>query len=57
MLLRREKAGVVKAVEQLLALQAQVPRPPHVALWSRLQKFDRDQLLKACTLGPLCAAR
>lgn len=47
MLLRREKAGVVKAVEQLLALQAQVPRPPHVALWSRLQKFDRDQLLKA----------
>ena len=47
MLLRREKAGVVKAVEQLLALQAQIPRPPHVALWSRLQKFDRDQLLKA----------
>jgi len=50
MLLRREKAGaakIVKAVEQLLALQAQVPRPPHVALWSRLQKFDREHLLKA----------
>lgn len=50
MLLRREKAGpakIVKAVEQLLALQAQVPRPPHIALWSRLQKFDRDHLLKA----------
>jgi len=46
MLLRREKGGVIKAVEQVLALQAQVPRPPHVALWSRLQKFDRDQLLK-----------
>ncbi len=47
MLLGRERAGVVKAVEQLLALQAQVPRPPHVALWSRLQKFDREHLLKA----------
>ena len=47
MLLRREKAAVVKAVEQVLALQAQVPRPPHVALWSRVQKFERDHLLKA----------
>ena len=53
MLLRREKVGVVKAVEQLLALQAQLPRPPHVALWSRLRKFKRDDLfapLKARTL-------
>jgi Winged helix DNA-binding domain len=47
MLLRREKAGVVKAVEHLLALQAQAPRPPHVALWSRVHKFERDQLVKA----------
>lgn len=37
---------MIKAVEQVLALQAQVPRPPHIALWSRLQKFDREQLLK-----------
>lgn len=53
MLLVRERATVVKAVERLLALQAQVPRPPHVALWSRLQKFKRDDLLaplKARTL-------
>lgn len=47
MLLRREKAGLVKAVEQLFALQAQVPRPPHIALWSRLQKFEREHLIKA----------
>ncbi len=46
MLLRRERVGVVKAVEQILALQAQVPRPPHVALWSRLHKFEREQLFK-----------
>lgn len=53
MLLGRERATVVKAVERLLALQAQVPRPPHIALWSRLQKFKRDDLfapLKARTL-------
>jgi hypothetical protein len=47
MLLERRRMPAVKAVEALLALQAQVPRPPHVALWSRLQKFDRAQLLKA----------
>ena len=47
MLLRREKLGVVRAVEQVLALQAQIPRPPHIALWSRLQRFDREHLLKS----------
>ena len=45
MLLARERATVVKAVERLLALQAQLPRPPHVGLWSRLQKFKRDDLI------------
>jgi hypothetical protein len=35
----------VSAIEQVLALQAQVPRPPHVGLWSRLTAFEREHLL------------
>lgn len=45
LLLARQKLPVVKAIEQVLALQAQVPRPPHVGLWSRLDGFKREQLL------------
>lgn len=45
LLLDRHKMPVVKAIEQVLALQAQVPRPPHVGLWSRLHGFEREQLL------------
>jgi hypothetical protein len=45
LLLGRRKMPVVKAIEQVLALQAQVPRPPHVGLWSRLEKFERRHLL------------
>jgi len=46
LLLARHKLPVVKAVEQVLALQAQVPRPPHVGLWTRLQTFEREHLLE-----------
>jgi hypothetical protein len=45
LLLDRQKIPVVKAIEQVLALQAQVPRPPHVGLWSRLAAFEREHLL------------
>ncbi len=45
LLLARQKMPVVKAIEQVLALQAQVPRPPHVGLWSRLEAFEREHLL------------
>ncbi len=45
LLLDRQRMPVVKAIEQVLALQAQVPRPPHVGLWSRLQAFEREHLL------------
>ena len=44
-LLARQSMPVVKAIEQVLALQAQVPRPPHIGLWSRLQAFEREHLL------------
>jgi hypothetical protein len=45
MLLERRAMPVHEAVEHLLGLQAQVPRPPFVSLWSRLQGFGRDALL------------
>jgi hypothetical protein len=45
MLLRREKLGVVAAIERLLCLQAQNARPPFIALWSRLDAFRRADLL------------
>ena len=45
LLLARQAMPVVKAIEQVLALQAQVPRPPHLGLWSRLEAFEREHLL------------
>jgi hypothetical protein len=47
MLLEREKLGVAEAVERLGALQAQEPKPPFVGLWSRLDGFRREDLVKA----------
>ncbi len=47
MLLAREKRPVLKAIEQLLGLQAQLPRPPFTGLWSRLQGFARADLAGA----------
>lgn len=46
LLLTREKMTVPRAVEHLVGLQAQLARPPYLALWSRLQGFQRDQLTK-----------
>ncbi len=39
MLLRRKRMSALPAVDRLVGLQAQVPRDPYVALWSRLQGF------------------
>jgi hypothetical protein len=48
MLLRREKVAPVTAVERLVAMQAQLARPPFVGLWSRLAGFTR-----ATAAGPI----
>ncbi len=49
MLLARERRPVVGAIEQLLAMQAQLPRPPFAGLWCRLEGFTRADLVKALT--------
>ena len=47
MLLRRHKSRVVSVVERVAGLQAQVPRPPFIGLWSRIEGFQRADLVKA----------
>jgi Winged helix DNA-binding domain len=44
LLLRRRRVAVPDAVERLVGLQAQVPRDPYVALWSRLDRFRPEAL-------------
>jgi hypothetical protein len=44
MLLDREPLAVPDAVERLVGLQAQVPNPPYIGLWTRLRYFQRDGL-------------
>src|SRR4029078_6956428 len=45
--LRREKLGVVEAVHRIVALQAQEPASPYLALWNRLAPFDPAELDRA----------
>lgn len=47
MLLAREKASAVMAVERLCGLQAQEAKPPFVGLWTRVEGFRRQELHQA----------
>jgi hypothetical protein len=47
MLLRRRRITAPDAVERLVALQAQVPRDPYVALWARVDGFRAEALANA----------
>src|SRR5262249_5609060 len=42
-----ERVTPLAAIERLVALQAQWPRPPFVGLWSRIAGFERTQLQDA----------
>jgi hypothetical protein len=44
LLLRREPLGVVDAVRRIVAIQAQEPASPYIALWSRVAGFDPAEL-------------
>jgi hypothetical protein len=46
MLLARDRRPALGAIERLAALQAQMPRTPFVALWSRLKGFRRERLAR-----------
>jgi winged helix DNA-binding protein len=43
-LLERARRPVAGLVEHLLGMQAQIPANPYVALWSRLEDLDTDEL-------------
>jgi hypothetical protein len=44
MLLVRQRLAPIDAIERLIGLQAQWPRPPFVGLWTRLEGFERQHL-------------
>src|SRR4051812_38829687 len=51
MLLARETVPVAEAVARLGGLQAQEPRPPFAGLWSRVEGFQRGDLVAALQSG------
>ncbi len=55
LLLERAPIGVAEAVARVGPLQAQEPRPPFVALWSRIAGFTREAL--AAALGERSVVR
>jgi hypothetical protein len=56
LLLRRERLDVVDAVRRIVALQAQEPASPYLALWNRLVDFDPADLDAAFADGAVVKA-
>jgi hypothetical protein len=56
LLLRRERLQVARAIERVAALQAQWAPAPYVALWSRLDSFERASLERALARGGVVKA-
>jgi Winged helix DNA-binding domain len=47
LLLRRERLSPARAIERLAGLQAQYAPAPYIALWARLEAFERSSLERA----------
>jgi len=47
LLLRRERLSPVRAIERLAGLQAQLASSPYLALWARVEGFERASLERA----------
>lgn len=56
LLLRREAVGVVEGLRRVVALQAQQPASPYLALWNRLADFDPTALDRAFAEGAVVKA-
>lgn len=56
LLLHREPLGAVEGVRRVVALQAQEPASPYVALWNRLAGFDPAELDRAFASGTVVKA-
>jgi hypothetical protein len=56
LLLRRERLPVARAIERVGALQAQWAPAPYIALWSRLEGFERAALERVLSRGSVVKA-
>jgi hypothetical protein len=56
LLLKRAPVGVVDGLRRIMALQAQEPASPYLALWSRLSSFDPADLDAAFATGTIVKA-
>jgi hypothetical protein len=52
----RRRVGVTDTVRSVLALQAQEPAAPYLALWNRIDRFDANDLDQALANGEIVKA-